>query len=205
MAATPPRLAAPPPPNGGNCIIRAATRRRYPASQLLMLQIPHHSQPEMRRAASKTWAQHRLARKNSPSTALPPAFPRKTSPSTLQTTDFRPFFVRWANYFALTHTIRSSRANFFAHGTPPMGTLKPTTPLHAPEQQPLKPPSPIHPKNAPNTPISHPQRRCRFQSRPDLHPQRRWQFQTTGPPVQQGLTAAPVGNIRYKRRQTGAI
>ena len=39
---------------GGNCIIRAATRRRYPASQLLMLQNPHHSQPEVRRARSKT-------------------------------------------------------------------------------------------------------------------------------------------------------
>ena len=173
MAATPPRLAAPPPPNGGNCIIRAATRRRYPASQLLMLQIPHHSQPEMRRAASKTWAQHRLARKNSPSTALPPAFPRKTSPSTLQTTDFRPFFVRWANYFALTHTIRSSRANFFARRTPPVATLQPMTPLQplmqasmepssplrAPEQHPLKPTTPMQPKTAAKTPISHPKRR----------------------------------------------
>ena len=39
---------------GGNCIIRAATRRRYAASQLLMLQNPHHSQPEVRRARSKT-------------------------------------------------------------------------------------------------------------------------------------------------------
>lgn len=39
---------------GGNCIIRAATRRRYSASQLLMLQNPHHSQPEVRRATSKT-------------------------------------------------------------------------------------------------------------------------------------------------------
>ena len=96
----PPRLAAPPPPNGGNCIIRAATRRRYAASQLLMLQIPHHSQPEVRRITYKTWAQHRLARKNSPNTTPPPAFPRKNSPSTPQTTDFRPFFVRWANFFS---------------------------------------------------------------------------------------------------------
>ena len=128
---------------GGNCIIRAATRRRYPASQLLMLQIPHHSQPEMRRAASKTWAQHRLARKNSPSTALPPAFPRKTSPSTLQTTDFRPFFVRWANFFALTPTIRPSRANFFAHRTPPAATMQPMTPPQPLMQASMKPPSPL--------------------------------------------------------------
>ncbi len=34
-----------------------------------------------------------------------------------------------------------------------VATLKPTTPLLTPEQQPLKPPSPLHPK----TPNSHPQ------------------------------------------------
>ena len=97
----PPRLAAPPPPNGGNCIIRAATRRRYSASQLLMLQNPHHSKPEVRRIVYKSLAQHRLVRRNSSSTP--------------QTTDFRPFFVRRANFFALTPTIRPSRANFFSH------------------------------------------------------------------------------------------
>ena len=60
---------------GGNCIIRAATRRRYPASQLLMLQNPHHSQPEVRRIVYKSLTQHQLVRKTSPSTAPPPAFP----------------------------------------------------------------------------------------------------------------------------------
>ena len=99
LATTPPQLAAPPPPNGGNCIIRAATRRRYSASQLLMLQNPHHSKPEVRRIVYKSLAQHRLVRRNSSSTP--------------QTTDFRPFFVRRANFFALTPTIRPSRANFF--------------------------------------------------------------------------------------------
>ena len=68
-----------------------------------------------------------------------------------------------------------------------VATLKPTTPLRAPEQQPLKPPSPLlapnrgalkpasplHPKNAPKTPISHPQRRWRFQLRLGRRPQRR--------------------------------
>ena len=54
LATTPPQTANSPPPNGGNCIIRAATRRRYTASQLLMLQNPHRSQPEVRRAISKT-------------------------------------------------------------------------------------------------------------------------------------------------------
>ena len=53
-------------------------------------------------------------RKNSPGSTRPPAFPRKNSPGTPQTTDFGPFFVRWANFFALTPTIRPSRANFLA-------------------------------------------------------------------------------------------
>ena len=88
-----------------------------------------------------------------------------------------------------------------------MATLKPTTPLRVPEQQPLKPPSPLHPKTAPKQPISHPQRRWRFQSRLGRHPQRRrrfqshsstseqrrWQFQTTGPPGLQNPDAIPVG------------
>ena len=146
-------------------------------------------------------------RKNSPCTPPPAAFPRKTSPGTPENTNFGPFFVRRANFFALTPTIRPSRANFFAHRTPPMGTLKPMTPLRplmqasmkppspmlAPEQQALKPATPLQPKNAPKTPISHPQRRWRFQSRLDLRPQRRRWFQTTRPSGLQGLAAAPAG------------
>ena len=121
---------------------------------------------------------------------------------------------------ARTH-IRSSRANFFAHRTPPVATLQPMTPLqplmqasmkppsplHAPEQRPLKPPSPLQPKNAPKTPISQPQRRRRFQLRLGRRPQRRrrfqphtgtsaqrrWRFQTTGPPGRQSQAAVPVG------------
>ena len=41
-------------PHGGNCIIRTPTRRRHAANQLLMLQNPHRSQPEVHRAAPKT-------------------------------------------------------------------------------------------------------------------------------------------------------
>ena len=99
----------------GNCIIRAATRRRYSASQLLMLQNPHHSKPEVRRIVYKSLAQHRLVRKNSPNTAPPPAFPRKNSPSTPENSVFRPFWACRANFFAITPTIGPSRANFFAH------------------------------------------------------------------------------------------
>ena len=74
-----------------------------------------------------------------------------------------------------------------------MATLKPTTPLHVPEQQPLKPPSPLRPKTAPKQPISHLQRRWRFQLRLGRHPQRRWRFQT-GPPGRQGQAAVPTGS-----------
>ena len=49
----------------------------------------------------------------------PAAFPRKTSPSTPENAIFGPFFVRWANFFALTPTTRPRRANFFAHRTQP--------------------------------------------------------------------------------------
>ena len=63
-----------------------------------------------------------------------------------------------------------------------MATLKPTTPLLAPNKGLLKPTSPLRPKTAPKTPISHPQRRWRFQLRLSLHEQRRQGFHTTGPP-----------------------
>ena len=77
-----------------------------------------------------------------------------------------------------------------------MATLKPTTPLLAPNKGLLKPTSPLRPKTAPKTPISHPQSRWRFQSHAGTSEQRRWRFQlrlslheqrrqgfhTTGPP-----------------------
>ena len=71
-------------------------------------------------------------------------------------------------------------------------TLKPTTPLRAPEQQPLKPASPLHPTTAAKTPISHPQRRWRFQSHTGTSEQRRRWFQTTGLPRLQHPNAVPV-------------
>ena len=63
-----------------------------------------------------------------------------------------------------------------------MATLKPTTPLLAPNKGTLKPASPLRPKIAPKTPISHPQRRRRFQTRLSRHEQRCWRFQESGPP-----------------------
>ena len=92
-------------------------------------------------------------------------------------------------------------------------SVKPPSPMLAPEQHPLKPTTPMQPKNAPKTPISHPQRRwrfqsrlsrrpqrrCRFQLRLGLCPQRRQRFQTTTPPGLQGLTAVPAGSVGSNR------
>ena len=68
--------------------------------------------------------------------------------------------------------------------TPPQpliqASVKPPSPMLAPEQHPLKPTTPMQPKNAPKTPNSHPQRRCRFQ--------------TTTPPGLLGLTGVPTGS-----------
>ena len=61
---------------------------------------------------------------------------------------------------------------------PNKGPLKPASPLLTPNRGALKPASPLRPNNAPKTPISHPQRRRRFQSRLGLCPQRRWQFKS---------------------------
>ena len=162
----------------------------------------------MRHVAYKTWAQGRLARKNSPSTAPSAALPRKSSPSKRKNADFRVFRARRANFFALTHTSGHAGRTLSRTRHDNMAALKPTTPLLAPEQQPLKPPSPLlapkqrplkppsplQPKNAPKTPISHPQRRCRFHSRLGRRPQRRWRFQTNGPLGSRVPAAPPAGN-----------
>ena len=78
---------------------------------------PRQSSP----GAGPSWAQ---PRKTSPSAAPPAVFSRKSSPSTPQNANFGPFFVRRANFFALTPTIRPSRANFFAHRTQPRGNCE---------------------------------------------------------------------------------
>ena len=204
----------------GNCIIRAATRRRYSASQLLMLQNPHHSKPEVRRIVYKSLTQHRLVRKNSPNTAPPPAFPRKTRPARHKPpilshfsyagrtfSRSRPPSDRAGRTFSRTGSCDAATMQPMTPPQPLMqASTKPPSPLHAPKQQPLKPRTPLQPKNTPKTPISHPQRRWRFQLRHGLRPQRRQGFQTTGPPGLQGPDAIPVagggtnrGELHYTR------
>ena len=68
--------------SGGIALHGGPTRRRHSARRLRVVQNPHRSQPEVRRIAYKSWAQHRLARKSSPNTAPPVALPRKSSTST---------------------------------------------------------------------------------------------------------------------------
>ena len=88
-----------------------------------------------------------------------------------------------------------------------VATLKPTTPLLAPNKGPLKPPSPLHPKTAPKKPISHPQRRWRFQSHTDTSEQRRWRFQATGPTGMQaaGGAAGPGYGTRGQRQSLAGL
>ena len=83
-----------------------------------------------------------------------------------------------------------------------MATLKPTTPLRAPNKGPLKPTSPLHAKTEPKTPISHPQRRWRFHSHTSTSEQRRWRFQTTGPAGLQGLAATPARSYKPTPQKT---
>ena len=80
-----------------------------------------HGYTTMRDATARA---RRLTRKNSPSTAPPPAFPRKNSPNAPENSVFHPFWACRANFFALAPTIRLSRVNFFAHRTRPRGDVE---------------------------------------------------------------------------------
>ena len=132
---------------------------------------------------------HHYAGRYSP----PLALPRKSSPSKRKNADFRAFRACRANFFALTHTSGHAGRTFSRTRLDNVATLKPPTPLLAPNKGPLKPTSPLRPKTAPKKPISHPQRRWRFQSHTDTSEQRRWRFQTSEPPGRQGQAAVPVG------------
>ena len=86
--------------------------------------------------------------------AAPAAFPRRGSPSAPYNTHFGPFFVCWANFFALAPTSGRAGRRMSRTRRDNMATLKPTTSLHTPNKDTLKPPSPLHPKSAPKTPFS---------------------------------------------------
>ena len=188
--------AAGPPPNGGNGVTRGTTRRRHTANQLLMLQNPHRSQPEVHRVAYKTWRRADWREKTRPARPLQPHFREKTRPTSVKT-PIVGCFERAGRTFSRSRPPSDHAGRTFSRSRPPsdhagrtfsrmrrnnIAALKPPSPLLAPKQRPLKPPSPLQPKNTPKTPISHPQRRRRFQ--------------TTGPAGLQGQTAVPMGGGR---------
>ena len=111
-----------------------------------------------------------------------------------------------ANYFAFRRHVRDAGRRISRTGLDPgrrnMATLKPTTPLLAPNNAPLKPASPLCGENAPKTPFSLPQRRWWFHFHTDTSEQRRQGFQTTGPPGRHRLAATPAGG-RARLRPLG--
>ena len=160
----PPHAATSAPRNGGNGVIRGVTRRRHAANQFLMLQNPHRQPASCATSPTRPGRRADWRERTRPARPLQPHFREKVLPAR-QKTPILGCFERAGRTFS-----RTRRDN--------VATLKPTTPLLAPNKEALKPPSPLHPKNAPKTPISRPQRRRRFQSRLGQHPQRRRRFQS---------------------------
>ena len=143
-----------------------------------------------------------FSRKTSPSAAPPAVFSRNSSPSTPQNANFGPFFVRRANFFALSPTIRPSRANYFAHRTQPRGNCE-TDITTAPEN--CTKDAQFSPAKA--TAVSVTARPAHAKAMAVSDKRAAW---PTGSGCgargrRLGQSAAPVGNIRYKRRQTGAV
>ena len=169
----------------------------------------------MRQVAYKTWAQGRLARKNSPNTApsasfprknspsiAPPlALPRKSSPSKRKNADFGVFRACRANFFALTSTIRPRRANFFAHEARQHGDFETDNTTAHPQQGTSETGIASVPENCTKTAHFSPAKAMAVSDRAT------W---PTGPGGathgwRRGLAGRPVGGRRYKRRQTNAI
>ena len=88
----------------------------------------------MRHVAYKTWAQGRLARKNSPSTAPSAALPRKSSPSTAPPLALprksSPIKRKNADF----GVFRACRANFFAHKAQQRGEVETNNTTARPQQ-----------------------------------------------------------------------
>ena len=171
-----------------------------------------------------------ISGKNSPNTPPPSAFPRKNSPSTPENADLGPFFVRWANFFALAPSPGQAGRTFSRTGHGHVPTLKPITPLQPLMQASMKPSAPLlAPQKATiDTSNTTATEKCTknahfaptkattvsIEARPapakatgvsDNRPS--W---PTGPGCgtrgrRRGLAGRPVGSRRYKRRQTTTI
>ena len=192
MGTIPPQTVISPSPNGGNGVIRGTTRRRHAANQLLMLQNPPPQPASCATSPTRPGRRADWREKNRPAQPFQRHFREKVRPASVKT-PIVGCFERARRTFSRSRPPSDHAGRTFSRTRRDnVATLKPTTPLLAPEQQPLKPPSPmlapkqrplkppspLQPKNAPKTPISH--------------PQRRHQFQTTGPAGLQGLAVAPM-------------
>ena len=82
-------------------------------------------------------------RKSSPNAAPPAAFPRKSSPNAPENSVFQSFWACRANFFALTHTSGHAGRTFSRTGHSHVPTLKPMTPLQPLMQASMKPPTPM--------------------------------------------------------------
>ena len=180
--------AAGPPRNGGNGVIRGTTRRQpasnaakpppQPASCATSPTRPGRRADWRERTRPAPPLQQHFREKVLPAQPLQWLFREKVLPASAKT-PILGCFKRAGRTFSRSRPPSDHAGRTFSRTRRDnVATLKPTTPLHSPEQQPLKPPSPLHPKTAPKQPISH--------------PQRRWRFQATGRPGRQGLTTVPV-------------
>ena len=145
--------AAGPPPNGGNGVIRGTTRRRHAASQFLMLQNPHQQPASCTTSPTRPGRRADWREKTRPTQPLQWLFREKVRPASVKT-PIVGCFERARRTFSRSRPPSDHAGRTFSRTRRDnVATLKPTTPLLTPEQQPLKPPSPLHPK----TPNSHPQ------------------------------------------------
>ena len=184
----------------------------------------------MRHVAYKTWAQGRLARKNSPSTAPPAtlprnsspstapplALPRKSSPSKRKNADFGVFRACRANFFALTPTIRPRRANFFAHKAQQRGDVETNNTTARPQQGSLETGITSAPEKCTKNTHFSPAKAMTVSIEARPAPAKATTVSgnrpswPTGPVCgahgrRRGLARRPVGGQCYKRRQTNAI
>ena len=124
----------------------------------------------------------------------------KTRPTRLKTAFFGRFGLAGRTFSRTGHRHVATMQPMTPLQPLMQASVKPPSPMLAPEQQALKPTTPLQPKNALKTPISHPQRRQGFQSRLGRRPQRRRWFQTTRPSGLQDPDAIPVGGCGARGR-----
>ena len=153
LGTIPPQTVISPSPNGGNGVIRGTTRRRHAASQFLMLQNPHQQPASCTTSPTRPGRRADWREKTRPARPLQQHFREKVRPASVKA-PILGCFERAGRTFSRSRPPSDHAGRTFSRTRrDDVATLKPTTPLLTPEQQPLKPPSPLHPK----TPNSHPQ------------------------------------------------